>query len=179
MHLGPSIWGPHLWKTLHMISISYPNEPNEEQKKNYRTFFENFYQVIPCSICSNNYINNLKELPITNDTMKNQENLVKWVIDIHNIVNKELGKPIIEHDDALLLIYNNFDNSYKHLTQNKEKENKGNKEKENKEESKEKEEKEDKEENEENKSLKTSYTLWSLLIIFFILISIAIVYKKN
>ena len=172
MHLGPSIWGPHLWKTLHMISISYPNEPNEEQKKNYRTFFENFYQVIPCSICSNNYINNLKELPITNDTMKNQQTLVKWVIDIHNIVNKELGKPIIEHDDALLLIYNNFDNSHKHLTQNKE-----NKEKENKEESKEKESKE--KENKENKSLNTSYTLWSLLIIFFILISIAIIYKKN
>ena len=155
-----------------MISISYPNEPNEEQKKNYRTFFENFYQVIPCSICSNNYINNLKELPITNDTMKNQQTLVKWVIDIHNIVNKELGKPIIEHDDALLLIYNNFDNSHKHLTQNKE-----NKEKENKEESKEKESKE--KENKENKSLNTSYTLWSLLIIFFILISIAIIYKKN
>ena len=158
MHLGPSIWGPHLWKALHMISFGYPNEPNEEEKKNYRTFFENFYQVIPCSICSNNYINNLKELPITNDTMKNQENLVKWVIDIHNIVNKELEKPIIEHDDALLLIYNNFDNSHKHLTQNKE--------------------------NERNKEIignkeNTSYTLLSLLIIFFILISIAIVYKKN
>ena len=42
MQLGPSIWGPHLWKALHMISLGYPNEPNEEQKKNYRTFFENF-----------------------------------------------------------------------------------------------------------------------------------------
>ena len=103
MRLGPNIWGPHLWKALHMISFGYPNEPNEEQKKNYRTFFENFYQVLPCSICSNNYKKNLKELPITNDTMKNQQNLVKWVIDVHNIVNKELGKHVIEYDDALLL----------------------------------------------------------------------------
>ena len=158
MQLGPSIWGPHLWKALHMISLGYPNEPNEEQKKNYRTFFEKFYQVIPCSICSNNYKNHLKELPITNDTMKNQENLIKWVIDIHNIVNKEQEKPIIEHDDALLLIFNNFDNSHKHLTQNKEII--GNKE------------------IIENKK-NTSYTLLSLIIIFFILISIAIVYKKN
>jgi hypothetical protein len=118
MHLGPSIWGPHLWKALHMISFGYPNEPNEEQKKNYRTFFENFYQVLPCSICSNNYKNNLKELPITNDTMKNQQNLVKWVIDIHNIVNKELEKPIIEYNDALLLIFNNFNKSPKENTSN-------------------------------------------------------------
>ena len=119
MQLGPNIWGPHLWKALHMISVGYPDEPNEEQKKNYKTFFENFYQVLPCSICSNNYKNNLKQLPITNDTMKNQQNLVKWVIDIHNIVNKELKKPIIEYDDALLLIFNNFNNSPKYL-ENKE-----------------------------------------------------------
>ena len=119
MRLGPNIWGPHLWKALHMISVGYPDEPNEEQKKNYKTFFENFYQVLPCSICSNNYKKNLKELPITNDTMKNQQNLVKWVIDIHNIVNKELKKPIIEYDDALLLIFNNFNNSPKYL-ENKE-----------------------------------------------------------
>ena len=115
MQLGPNIWGPHLWKALHMISVGYPDEPNEEQKKNYKTFFENFYQVLPCSICSNNYKKNLKELPITNDTMKNQQNLVKWVIDVHNIVNKELKKPIIEYDDALLLIFNNFNNSPKYL----------------------------------------------------------------
>ena len=149
MQLGPNIWGPHLWKALHIISLGYPNEPNEEQKKNYRTFFENFYQVLPCSICSNNYKKNLKELPITNDTMKNQQNLVKWVIDVHNIVNKELGKPVIEYDDTLLLIFNNFNNSPKHL------------------------------ENKENTSNNTSYTLFSLLIILFILIIIAIVYKKN
>lgn len=151
MQLGPNIWGPHLWKALHMISLGYPNEPNEEQKKNYKTFFENFYQVIPCSICSNNYKNNLKELPITNDTMKNQQNLVKWVINVHNIVNKEQGKPIIEYDDGLLLIFNNFNNSHKHKhLQNK-----------------------------QNTSTKTSYTLFLLLIILFILIIIAIVYKKN
>ena len=150
MQLGPNIWGPHLWKALHMISIGYPNEPNEEQKQNYRRFFETFYQVIPCSICSNNYKNHLKELPITNDTMKNKQNLVNWVIDVHNIVNKEQGKPIIEYDDASLLIFNNFDNSHKHSLQVKEIE-----------------------------TSKTSYTIWSLLIIFFILVSIAIIYKKN
>jgi hypothetical protein len=39
MQLGPSIWGPHLWKALHMISIGYPNEPNEEQKKKIIEYF--------------------------------------------------------------------------------------------------------------------------------------------
>ncbi len=153
MQLGPNIWGPHLWKALHMISVGYPNEPSDEQKKNYRRFFENFHQVIPCSICSNNYKKHLKELPITNETMKNRQNLAKWVIDVHNIVNKEHGKPIMEPDDALLLIFNNFENTHEHFSQTKQ--------------------------NEEGITSKPSYTLWALLIILFILVSIAVVYKKN
>jgi flagellar biosynthesis/type III secretory pathway M-ring protein FliF/YscJ len=88
--------------------------------------------------------------------MKNKQNLVNWVIDIHNIVNKEQGKPIIEHDDGLLLIFNNFDNSHKHSSQIKEND-----------------------EIKTSKTSKTSYTIWSLLIVFFILVSIAIIYKKN
>lgn len=152
MQLGPNIWGPHLWKALHMISIGYPNEPNEEQKKNYKIFFENFYQVIPCSICSNNYKRHLTELPITNDIMKNRQGLAKWVIDLHNIVNKEHGKPVIQPDDALLHIFNNFESSHTH---------------------------------EENKKPNTkpntssSFTLWGLMVILFILVAIAVVYKKN
>ena len=88
--------------------------------------------------------------------MKNKQNLANWVIDIHNIVNKELGKPIIEHDDGLLLIFNNFNNSDKESSQVKEND-----------------------KVKENETSKTSYTIWSLLIVFFILVSIAIIYKKN
>jgi hypothetical protein len=153
MQLGPNIWGPHLWKSLHMISIGYPNEPNEEQKKNYRIFFENFYQVIPCSICSNNYKRHLTELPITNDIMKNRQTLAKWVIELHNIVNKEHGKPTMSPDDALLLIFNNFESSHTHEKTIKE--------------------------NVKETSNSSSVTLWSLMVIMFILVAIAVVYKKN
>jgi len=108
MHLGPDVWGPHLWKALHMITMGYPNEPTDEQKKNYKSFFENFYLVIPCSVCSNNYKEHLIDIPLTNDVLKNKESLAKWVIDIHNLVNKATGKNILTHDEALALIKNNF-----------------------------------------------------------------------
>lgn len=152
MLLGPNIWGPHLWKALHMISIGYPSEPNEEQKQNYKYFFENVYKVIPCSVCSNNYKKHLIELPIVNETMKNRQNLAKWLINIHNIVNKEHGKIEIDPDEALLLIFNNFNDKNKHN-------------------------------NTDNKSVhdtsNSSNILCILILIFFILISIAIIYKKN
>jgi len=108
MILTPNIWGPHIWKALHLISFAYPNDPNENQKKTYKSFFETFYGVIPCSICSANYQRHIKELPITDDTMKNRDSLVKWVIDMHNLVNKENGKPIYSYDDAINTVMNNF-----------------------------------------------------------------------
>ena len=167
MQLGPTIWGPHLWKALHMISVGYPNEPSDEQKKNYRIFFENLYQVIPCSICSNNYKRHLKELQITDETMKNRQNLAKWVIDVHNIVNKEHGKTSMNPDDALLLIFNNFDNSHEHFSQTDSQT------------VPQTVPQHDLQYKEESKTSKNSYALWALLLILFILVSIAVVYKKN
>ena len=152
MLLGPNIWGPHLWKALHMISVGYPNEPSYEQKQNYKKFFENFYHIIPCSICSNNYKRHLVELPITDDTMKNRQNLANWLINIHNIVNKEQGKNVIEPDDALLLIFNNFNNTHKQIIEPIQ--------------------------NEETNTPSQSYSLCVLILIFFILVIIAVVYKK-
>lgn len=108
MNLGPNIWGPHLWKALHMITMGYPNEPSEEDKKNYKSFFENLYLVIPCSICATNYKKHLIEIPLSDDALKSKESLAKWVIDIHNLVNKETGKKILTHDEALILITSNF-----------------------------------------------------------------------
>ena len=72
MNLGPNIWGPHLWKALHMITMGYPNEPSEEDKKNYKSFFENLYLVIPCSICATNYKKHLNviEQPALGDHKK-------------------------------------------------------------------------------------------------------------
>lgn len=165
MLLGPNIWGPHLWKALHMISVGYPNEPNDYQKQHYKSFLENFYQVIPCSICSNNYKRHLEELPITDDVMKNRQNLSKWVIDIHNIVNKEQGKNVIEPDDALLLIFNNFNNPQEYIAKSKNVPNADLVSK-----------------NEQNNIIKmfsTSYSLCLLILILFILVSIAIIYKKK
>ena len=84
--------------------------------------------------------------------MKNRQNLANWLINIHNIVNKELGKNVIEPDDALLLIFNNFNNKHTHneqITENFK--------------------------NEETEM----YSLCILILIFVILIIIAVVYKKN
>lgn len=110
MKIGPDVWGPHGWKFIHMIALAYPLTPTAEQKLHYREFFTVLQYILPCSICANNYAKHFTEdLPFNDEVLANRDNLVKWTIDVHNLVNKENGKKPIPYEEALQLIYNNFE----------------------------------------------------------------------
>lgn len=87
-----SVWGPPMWHTLHTISFNYPIEPSEEQKKYYYKFYKNLVNILPCKYCRENLINTLKTHKLTKDIMKNRETLSYWVYNLHEIINKMLGK---------------------------------------------------------------------------------------
>jgi hypothetical protein len=98
--MNQNIWGSHLWFSLHTITFNYPLKPNYEDKTNYKNFFLNMQHVIPCSICKKNYIRHLKEHPIDN-FLDNRKKIVYWLIDMHNMVNGEIGKKILSYDIVL------------------------------------------------------------------------------
>ena len=106
---GPDAWGPHAWKFLHYVSLGYSENPTNEEKQKYKLFFMLLKDVLPCSTCRKHYSDNLDILPLTDDNLSSRDNLVKWVIDLHNIVNKMKNKPIISYDQAIELITNNFE----------------------------------------------------------------------
>jgi hypothetical protein len=95
--MNQNIWGPHLWFSLHTISFNYPLKPSIEDKNNYKNFFLNLQEVIPCSVCKKNYKRHLNEHPLE-DYLDNRKSLVYWVIDMHNMVNAEIGKKILSYD---------------------------------------------------------------------------------
>lgn len=98
--MDPRIWGPHAWFLLHTISFSYPDHPNQYEKNNMHRFIEGFSNVIPCIICRNHFIQNLKNYPIEKH-LHSRDALVNWMINIHNVVNKKLGKPIRDSKDII------------------------------------------------------------------------------
>jgi FAD-linked sulfhydryl oxidase len=108
IHITPDIWGPKLWMSIHFIALAYPISPTEEHKKNYKTFYETLQYVLPCSLCANNYKEHLKIKPLNDSVLKDKESLVKWTIDMHNLVNKENNKEVLSYDKAIDLILNNF-----------------------------------------------------------------------
>lgn len=102
--ITPEIWGPHGWKFIHYVTLGYPEKPTLAQKEKYKAFLVLLKDVLPCSLCANHYGENLQKQPLTDEIMGSRENLIKWGIDIHNIVNESKNKPIIKYIDARRLI---------------------------------------------------------------------------
>ena len=106
---GPNVWGPHGWKFIHFITLGYPNNPSNEEKKTYKIFFETLKTVIPCSICANHYKNHLLKFPLDDNVLSNKKNFIEWGINVHNAVNKDHGKKIYGYYDGLQEIIKNSD----------------------------------------------------------------------
>ncbi len=87
-----SLWGPAMWHSLHMISFNYPIEPTKEDKLNYKQFVTNLTNVLPCKYCRQNLAKNLKQLPITDEVMSCRDAFSKYIYQMHERVNKNLGK---------------------------------------------------------------------------------------
>ena len=98
-----TVWGPSMWHSLHTISFNYPFKPTPNEKKTYYKFFLSLKHILPCKFCRINYVKNLKAIPLTMKTMKNRHSLSKWLYDLHEEVNKMLGKKSnLSYDDIKL-----------------------------------------------------------------------------
>ena len=87
-----SVWGPSLWHSLHTISFNYPLNPSMDDKKRYRQFILQLKYVLPCKYCRINLKQNFKCLPLQMKDMKNRETFSRYMYQLHELVNKMLGK---------------------------------------------------------------------------------------
>lgn len=109
MVITQKTWGPYGWKFMHMVALAYPNSPTNEDKENYKIFFTILGNVLPCQLCADHYKQNLINFPLTDYILSSRDTLLKWTIDIHNEVNKSIGKKILDYDEAITLIKNNYE----------------------------------------------------------------------
>lgn len=106
-NISPSIWGSAGWKFLHYITFTYPNHPTDEDKESYLNFFNYVGQVLPCKNCRINYKNHQIKYPLNDVVLSTKQNLVNWLINIHNEVNKINGKKIMNYDEVINIYFNN------------------------------------------------------------------------
>lgn len=89
--MNPEIWGPSLWFGLHSTTMAYPFYPDSDQKQKMRNFFLSLQDVLPCMLCREHYKEHLEKHPI-DPALESRGDLVRWLVGVHNSVNKSLGK---------------------------------------------------------------------------------------
>ena len=87
-----SVWGPSLWHYLHTMSFNYPVKPTNQDKKNYKAFVMSLQHVLPCKYCRMNFKKNIKDVPLGAKQLKNREGFSRWMFNLHEHINKMLGK---------------------------------------------------------------------------------------
>ena len=97
----PKIWGKYGWDYFHIVTMGYPENPTKEDKQLYYEYFMAFPNTLPCKKCKNNFLIHLEKYPLTDQVLESRENLVDWGINLHNVVNFYLGKPVLSNQEAL------------------------------------------------------------------------------
>jgi hypothetical protein len=83
--MTPEQWGPHFWATLHIAALN-----NSDRFKDYVDLLPH---LLPCAICSNDFYKIINKYPVRGDYFK-------WSVDVHNEVNRKLGKRQVGYDEA-------------------------------------------------------------------------------
>ncbi len=127
-NFNPNIWGPKAWFFIDTIILSYPNKPSEENKETYKNFLYQLKNVLPCESCRNHYQNSIKDIPLSSFYLSSRNNLIEWIIKIHNKVNIINNKKLINKSEFIqyyknsyscdIELYDNNDNSNNNINNN-------------------------------------------------------------
>jgi hypothetical protein len=98
--MHPEFWGASGWRFLHSVTFQYPIKPSANDKAHFKEFFNSLKYTLPCEKCAYHYSKHLMKYPIEN-ALESRDTLVKWLIHVHNDVNKSLGKREYSYEEVI------------------------------------------------------------------------------
>lgn len=113
--MEPQVWGKHGWFFLHSITMGYPENPTNTDRDKYRNFFYNIGSVLPCNKCQINYRKHMEQIPIE-PALINRGKLVEWLINIHNLTNRDTGKKELSYAEVIKIYTQAYGHSRPHNT---------------------------------------------------------------
>tara|TARA_Y100001970_G_C14104557_1_gene787361 strand:+ start:782 stop:1219 length:438 start_codon:yes stop_codon:yes gene_type:complete len=94
--LNPQKWGLHAWAFLHAVADGAPENPTQEEKAKFQSFFDALPFVLPCTKCRNHLKRKYDSGKRIVYNSKDNLRLDLWAL--HNLVNVDLGKKEIPFD---------------------------------------------------------------------------------
>lgn len=89
-----------MWAMIHLICLHAPEKIDSNVRNTYYMFFSMMPYVLPCDKCREHWIEHVRSFPI-DQALDTREDLFKWSVNMHNIVNKSLGKQEVPYKKAL------------------------------------------------------------------------------
>lgn len=84
--MSKEIWGPKAWHLIHNFSIYSKNNDC------MNTMIQTFGYILPCDVCKKHYNYLINDIYILNKKKLSKEIIIKYLIDIHNMINEDLDK---------------------------------------------------------------------------------------
>ena len=110
--MDPTVWGPKLWFFIHTLALNFPKNPTFEDVKSYESFFETLKYILPCDKCRLHY-NQRQNINPVSKYLTDPNALFMYTIDLHNEVNKSLGKRVYSYEEVSNIYKNHYNNPYK------------------------------------------------------------------
>lgn len=96
-------WGPLLWESLNIIVREYPINPTAEDRQNFKMYVMSLGDVLPCRDCRAHFKKHLRSISL-DAGLRSRDSLVDFVIDLHNAVNRNNGKSVLERSVARKIV---------------------------------------------------------------------------
>lgn len=93
-------WGPKGWGFIHAVSFAYPATPTDSEKAQMHAFITSIGDVLPCKVCRAHFQTKLSECEFDAQcaALQSQQALTKFVVDVHNDVNRRLHKRAVPYE---------------------------------------------------------------------------------
>uniref|UniRef100_A0A6C0KN64 thiol oxidase n=1 Tax=viral metagenome TaxID=1070528 RepID=A0A6C0KN64_9ZZZZ len=94
-----SEWGPHIWKTIHCLTIRIKDDHFEKLKPQLMNILSQICSNLPCPTCSSHASTYMRKYRFKHINTKEQ--LIRFFYQFHNEVNKRLHKKNISYEDMI------------------------------------------------------------------------------
>lgn len=88
-----SIWGPPLWKVLHIAAAATIARGRQSQ---WKLIINTLLTGLPCPDCTTHYVAWYRAHPLGISLIpkRSSRQIVTWLLDLHNDVNRRTGRPV-------------------------------------------------------------------------------------
>jgi len=92
------VWGPCIWKTLHVLTVKIKDDCFIEQRKQLIEMITHICSHLPCPNCSTHAQGIIRKMNLKSVQTKDQ--LIRFLFLMHNEVNKRVKKKLYIYEDV-------------------------------------------------------------------------------